>query len=63
LDLKAGVLCVVRSVRDACQDPVFCSQVGTEPDHHDVRRAFIKFTAAAEAGTGLSCSAVSCRPA
>jgi hypothetical protein len=31
-------------------DLVFCSEVGTELDHHNVRRAFAKITEAARVG-------------
>ena len=33
-------------------DLVFCSEVGTELDHHNVRRAFVKITEAAGLGRG-----------
>ena len=93
VDLQAGVLSVVRSVRDAGKlktvkshrrlalpalavsalqahklaqarmrreaaelwqenDLVFCSEVGTPLDHHNVRHAFAKITETAGVGTG-----------
>ena len=63
--LKAHKLAPARMRRKAAElwqenDLVFCSEVGTELDHHNVRRAFAKITEAATGPPGTA-EQLSCR--